>query len=216
VDPEARRRVGGCGLLLLGTVAGFVPEADRVRAAFATHRPELLALGVPPEDLPTLRLLAEHPERAQDLPALDEAEARRQELLRRFGATRVPSPDLEAAFAQAQEAGVPVEALDLDDVAHSAAYTHGMKVRHLVRASSRRKKALKADFAGARSAHELAVAWDEALAVDPMRELERLRERHMAQRLGELAAGRQSLLAIVPVQRLAGVLASLDAGPAAT
>jgi hypothetical protein len=202
-------RIGACDVLLLGTIAGFAPDAERVRAAFASHAPDAVGLGVPAEDLPTLRLLAEHPERAAELPELDDAEAHFQGLLARFGPTRVPSPDLEAAHHAATAAGVPVAALDLDDVTHSVSYTKGMKVRHLIRASSRRKKALKSTFPQAADAYALATLWDAALCVGPMRALEREREAHMAARVRELAAGSTSLLAIVPVARLAGVVQAL-------
>lgn len=206
-----RVRVGACDLLLLGTVAGFAPDADRVRAAFASHRPDRLGLGVPLEDLPTLRLLAEHPERRGELPGLHEEEAHFQGLLARFGEARVPSPDLEAAEQCASAAGVPVEALDLDDVAHSTAYTKGMKVRHLIRSSARRKKALKSTFPEALDAYDLAVRWDAALAVGPLWALERNREAHMAARLREMAREGGRLLAVVPVARLAGIIDFLSA-----
>jgi hypothetical protein len=210
VQAEQRVRVGACDVLLVGTIAGFAPDAERVRAAFASHAPDLLGLGVPAEDLPTLHLLAEHPERAGELPDLDEAEAHFQGLLGRFGeASRIPSPDLEAAYQAALAAGVPVEALDLDDVSHSTSYTKGMKVRHLVMASRRRKKALKSSFPKATDAYALAAQWDAALAAGPMRELEHEREAHMAQRIRELAATRRSLLAIVPAARLPGVAQAL-------
>jgi hypothetical protein len=207
--PEARLRVGSCDILLLGTIAGFAPDAERVRAAFAAHRPDRVGLGVPAEDLPTLRLLAAEPHRAAELPDLDEVEAHFQGLLARFGPTRVPSPDLEAAERCAAAAGVPIEALDLDDLAHSASYTQAMKVRHLMRATSRRKKALKNGFADAQDPYDLAARWDAALAVKPMRALEREREAHMAARLRELAGQSRNLLAIVPAARLAGIVQAL-------
>lgn len=212
--PEARLQVGGCALLLLGTIAGFAPDGERVRAAFVEARPDRVALGVPPEDLPILRLLADHPERRGDLPDLDEAEAHFQGLLQRFGATRVPSPDLEAAMGSARAAGVEPQAIDLDDPSHSSAYTQAMKVRHLWRSSARRKKALQADFAQAPDAYALAAAWEEALMVGPLRRLEAAREAHMASRLREVAAGGRSLLAIVPSPRLAGVVKALGQGQA--
>lgn len=212
--PEARLRLGACDLLLLGTVAGFAPDAERVRAAFAAHRPDRLALGVPPEDLPTLRLLALEPHRAADLPPLHEEEAHLQALLGRFGETRIPSPDLEAAERCAAAANVPVEALDLDDAAHAEAYTKGMKVRHLVRSSGRRKQALKSGFAEATDAYDLAARWDALLAIGPLLRLERMREGHMAARLRALAQESRSLLAVVPAARLPGVAAALLDPPA--
>lgn len=60
MPPEARIRIGDCDIQLVGTIAGFVADAERVKVAFETLRPERVALGVPPEDLDTLRTLATH------------------------------------------------------------------------------------------------------------------------------------------------------------
>ncbi|MES2155254.1 MAG: hypothetical protein V4510_08990 [bacterium] len=60
--PEARLRLGQCDVLVVGTIAGFVPDAARIDAAFAAHRPDRVALGIPPEDLATLGTLASAPQ----------------------------------------------------------------------------------------------------------------------------------------------------------
>lgn len=273
--PEARLRIGSCDVLLLGTIAGFVPDAARVQAAFDAHKPDHVALGIPAEDLEPLRVLAAHADPAtligrhqeppvdrrrrftdpglgaagldeltrprqnvaaaqkqaaapvagqgagagaasdDELPfaGLDAATVRFLELLGRFGPTRIPSPDLATAYAEATAAGVAITAIDLDDQAHAAAYTKGMKVLHLMGANRRERQLLQRDFAQATDAYDLARRWDVAQAgVRPLERLERLREAHMAKGLRSLAASSQRLLAIVPVARLAGVQAALAAG----
>ncbi|MCA1818490.1 MAG: hypothetical protein LC620_00295 [Halobacteriales archaeon] len=210
MPPEARLQVGLCDVLALGTLAGFVPEGDRVRAAFAAHVPDTVALGVPPEDLPGLEGLWKAEGAREQLAEPDAASERLLKVLSRFGATRIPSPDLEVAFALARAGGIPVVAVDLDDAAHSAAYVQRVKVRHLWWAPRREAKLLARDFGDAKDPYELAAAWDaEANASRPLRQVEALREAAMADGVRTAAAVSRRLLAILPAPRLAGVVARL-------
>lgn len=194
---------------LLGTIAGFVPDAERVRAAFEEVGPAVLALGVPPEDVEGLRALAADPD--VELPDLDPATTRFFEWLAPFGETRVPSPDLDAAFAEATERSVPVEALDLDDEEHAEVYIRANKFRHVVQSGRVQRKLLKHDFGGHGDAASLAVAWDAYQNKLPsLQAVEAAREKHMAERLREVAAGATGpVLVVVPLARLKGVEAAL-------
>ncbi len=255
--PEARIRIGDCDVLVVGTIAGFVPDAERVAVAFSTHAPDRVALGIPPEDIAALRVLAaseapaaligkhQEPPRkkrhmtdpgmgaagidalsnphARDMPVavddeapiagLDASSVRLLELLSRFGPTRIPSPDLEAAHRLADSAGVALVAIDLDDAAHAIEFTARMKVRHLLGANRRERRLLARPFDDAADAYALAVAWDaEQMDLRPLAALEALRERHMAVRIRELAARSSRLLAILPAARMPGILAALGQG----
>lgn len=210
--PEARLQLGGCDLHLLGTIQGFVPEGERIRAAFAAARPDLVALGVPPEDLPSLEALRTAAEKVkEDLVEPDAASERLLQLLGRFGPTRIPSPDLEAAYGLARDAQVPVEGIDLDDASHSAEYVKRVKVRHLWRAPKREAKLLAREFE-ADDPYALVTQWDaEAHGSRPLREMEMLREEWMARRLIQCCAGKPRVLAVVPAARWKGVVERLQA-----
>ncbi len=213
VDAQ-RVDVDGVAVWLLGTIAGFVPDAARVQGAFEATTPRALALGVPPEDVEGLRTLAADPD--VELPPLDPGTERLFEWLAPFGETRIPSPDLEAAFRAADAADVPVEALDLDDEAHADVFIQANKFRHVVQANRVQRKLMKEDFGGHASATELVLAWDAFQNRLPsLQAVEAAREAHMARRLREVAAGLDggAVLAVVPVARLAGVLEHLRQDP---
>jgi hypothetical protein len=256
--PEARLRIGGCDVLLLGTIAGFVPDGARVGAAFATFSPDRVALGIPAEDLEALRVLAAAPEpqsligapeaprhqtkrrmsnpglgtpgvetllrpsgaritttdaAAGDPPfaGLDSTTVRFLELLKAFGATAIPSPDLQTAWRIANERNVPIVAIDLDDVAHAAHYTGNVGLFGLMGRSRAERRAAEADFAKAADAYELAARWDANYSkVRSLRRVEEAREQCMAARTHEEAGRCSRLLAIVPAARHAGVLSRLS------
>jgi len=209
--PETPLRVGGCDVLLLGTIAGFAPDGERVQAAFRRHQPDTVGLGVPAEDLAGLEAIAQDPEAFRGMVPPDDAAGRHLELLKRFGEIRIPSPDLEAAYGLAKAGGVAMEALDLDDHAYAQEYTRRVKLLHLWAAKPRQKRLLRQEFQAA-DAYDLDAQWDrQANAPKPLRELEALREQAMAARIRALAASSRRLLAVVPAARFAGVAALLRA-----
>jgi len=202
-------RVDGCDVRILGTIAGFVPDGDRVRRAYEAERPDAVALGVPPEDLEGLDALAADP--TTPVPDIDPQSERLFGLLARFGATRVPSPDLEAAHGQARGDGVPIVPLDMDDETHSGLYIRLVGFRHAVRSGRILRKIMEADFSRPEDPYGLAVAWDAYQnQLKPLQALEAAREEHMAKRLREALDGRNRVLALVPAARFEGVLAALE------
>lgn len=207
--PQARLRVAGHDVLVLGTIAGFVPDAERVRQAYDAFRPQVLALGVPPEDLPGLDALAAAGEKPE-LPELDEATERLLGLLAPFGATRIPSPDLEAAHALARADAVPIVALDLDDDAHAALFTTNVKFLHVLQSNATKSRLMRKPPKGpAGDAYAVAAAWDASWnRPKGLRAVEDEREAHMARRLREEAA-KGTVLAVVPSVRLAGIVRHL-------
>ena len=210
--PQARIALGGCEVLLVGTVPGFAPDGHRVEQAFEAFLPDCVALGVGAEDLVVLERLATMDPKPE-LPMPDEATQRLLDLLGDFGPTAIPSPDLERATALARAGAVPVAGLDLDDAEHATLYTKHVKFRHVVQSNSIKRRLLKDGVAGA-DAYALADAWDAAWTRPKgLRVVEETREAHMAGRLLELARGHRRILAVVQAPRLAGILRQLQ-GPA--
>lgn len=206
--PQARLKVAGNDVLLLGTVAGFVPDAERVRQAYDAFRPATVALGVPPEDLATLEALAAAGT-PPELPPLDDTAERLLGLLAAFGPTRIPSPDLEAAHLAAKGDGVPLAALDLADDEHAALFTKEVRFFHVVQSNAVKSRLLKRGVGGA-DAYEVAANWDAAWSKPKgLQRVEAAREAHMARRLRECAAT-GTVLAIVPSVRLPGIVAALQ------
>jgi hypothetical protein len=210
--PQARFRLGGCDVLAVGTVPGFAPDGERVEQAFQAFLPDCVALGVPAEDLTVLESLALADPRPE-LPRPDEATERLLELLAAFGATAIPSPDLERATVLARAAGVEVAALDLGDQEHASLYTRHVKFRHVIQSNAIKRRLLKGGVEGA-DAYALADAWDAAWTRPRgLREVEVARESHMADRLREVARGHRRVLAVLPAPRLAGIVQRLQASP---
>lgn len=208
--PQTTIRIDGCDVVLLGTIPGYVPDADRVRAAIQDHQPDAIAVGIPPEDLEALAAIMDDPDVVADLEP-DDLDQRFLELIGRFGDTHaIPSPDLEAIH----DSGIPTVAVDMDDGHHTGRYTALVKVHHLVQRGAARKRLHKHAFDDAEDPYALARSWDATLLrVKPLATLESEREQHMADGIRALAARHGRLVAVVHAARFPGVFAHLTNGP---
>ncbi len=208
--PEERFQVEGCDVLAIGTIAGYEADGPRVQAAFEAHDPEVVGLGIPPEDLDGLAQLADVDDALELLPELSVSEERLFELLKRWGPSRVPSPDLEVAYQLATAAGTPLEALDMDDHTHSSVYIKQVGFRTVIRSGRLQKKVLLQEFADAEDAYDLVQRWDAFQNnLKQLRKVEEMREEHMATRIREEAASRTKMLVVLPVARFEGVVGRL-------
>ncbi len=61
--------VNGHIVHLVGSIPGFVPDGQEVQALLERLQPVVVALGIPPEDLPALRVLAESEDPSSLIPA---------------------------------------------------------------------------------------------------------------------------------------------------
>lgn len=201
-------KVAGREVHLLGTVRGLASEAQRVEAAMARVRPQVVALGVGPEDLEGLRKLQGGETYEHDYSEADEVYAH---FLGQFGPVELPPPDLVAAVRLADERGVPVVALDLAEVPYVERFTEAISGWQLFRYNRRiHKLARKPPVVEDAMAFHL--WWDAQVSkLSGFARLERAREDHMAMRLRatELPPGR--VLALVEAARVEGMLRALSA-----
>ncbi|MEK6985835.1 MAG: hypothetical protein AABX89_05600 [Candidatus Thermoplasmatota archaeon] len=144
---------------------------------------------------------------------LDLATAHLLHLLTRFGPTGPVPSDLVAAQRAATASSIPMVAIDLDDAAHTERVTKELGMLGLLGRSRADRAVLKQTFPDAATAHDLAIRFDAVRCrAKGLRRVEEAREAEMAARLTELAARNASILAVVPVVRLAGIVRRLGAG----
>lgn len=203
-------RVDGTPVHLLGTIQGLASEASLVRDAAPRLAPRVVALGVGPEDVRTLRTLADR-SAAEDEFDTSAYEDQLLDRLRQFGDVRLPPPDLVEAVRVADQRNVPLEAIDLDDAAYADLYTEEVGLLQLWSNNRRIRKAAALDLPTADAATFI-LAWDrEFTRAKGYRRIEEVREESMARRLRELARTKGEVFAIVPLARLAGIQRRLSA-----
>jgi hypothetical protein len=228
---------GGRDVLLLGTVKGLVAEAAEVRAQFERFQPSAVALAVGPRELEEIaqalvekkgaqaagrRLgptgltdeLIERDEDAGDVgdfglfvSSSDMMFVRR---LSKFGDVELPPPSYQEAVRAAGEKGVPAAAVDLDDEAYTDAFIANVSALALFRQARQLRKLAKRKLR-AQDPVAFALEWDaRATRIAGYRRVEEAREGKIAAGIGSLCEAAGRVLALVEVERMAGVAAELE------
>ncbi len=129
--------------------------------------------------------------------------------LSKFGDVEMPPPSYQEAVRLARAKNLPVEAVDLDDDAYTDVFIQHVSAFSLVRHGRRLRKLARRKFK-ATDAEGLTLEWDKLATKTPgYLMVERAREHKMAAGIAALTEGHKRVLAIVELERSAGVLAKL-------
>lgn len=190
---------------LVGGILGLAADAEALHQEFERVQPREVLLGIPFEDLDSVRATAGK-ESASEFEAgeLDEEYLKR---LAKFGPVQSPPPDLYEAYRLAEQAAAPVRAVDLGDEAYTEAYTRHVGLLEVLR-SNRSQRRLPARKIDAADAEEFAQRWDRALyPTKGLRRVQELRAEAMAEAVEKTIA--TPSLALVPLPRMAAIVARL-------
>lgn len=210
-------RLGGCRVILLGTIQGLAGESRHVQEAWnELGRPDAVLLGVGPEDITNLHRIGREgiePFMDQDLDTGSYEDTLLPQLSR-FGDIAMPPDDLLLAERLTRETGVPLEGVDMGDEAHADAYVHFVSGFQMLRGQSRQKRWVGKAAGRTGSPEELVLAHDAAFtAIKGYRQFEAAREAFMAENIKRACGGRSNVLVVVPYARAMGV-AGLLVSPA--
>lgn len=187
-------KVGNREIHVLGTIHGLVSEKEKVRKAFQLM-PDKVALGIPPEDLDSLKNFD------GDVPKEDFFRH-----LENYGEVEIPPPDLIEATKICEEEGIPIEAIDMDDEEYARAITKKVSIWAILRSSRKMKKLRKRKF-DMKMPEEFVKEWDEEInSVKSFGRVEEMREEKIASKLMKMDG---KILAIVPYQRMEGIVNKL-------
>jgi hypothetical protein len=129
--------------------------------------------------------------------------------LSEFGDVKKPPPCFVAAVKHCSENGVECVGADMTEDEYTDAYCHFVSTVEMVR-DSWSKKRLRAKMVDANSPEEFVMRFDGIVnKTQGHRDLEREREKVMAHKIRMLAKTRDKILAVIELERSAGVLAEL-------
>ncbi len=198
-------QVGDCRVCILPIVNGIVSEADRVREAFGGFEAYALSIGV--EGIEAIRQKA-HLEGEFEVSEIDLAYAHRMQEL--TGETvEIPSPAMCVLVELCAEQGITVIPLDMNDADFTELYCETVKAWDFVKEHRLAKKGMKRRFAST-TPEEFARDWDDYInGVKGYRLVSEKREAYIADQIRDVARYRNSLLAVIEVERVEGVLRHL-------
>ncbi|MDR0791302.1 MAG: hypothetical protein LBE47_02055 [Methanomassiliicoccaceae archaeon] len=198
-------KIDGCSVDILPVVKGLLSEYDRVRDHIIDSY-DTFAVSLGKEDIIAVGMRKELEE---DL-YIEDVDVVYLHHLGKFGETAAPAPAFSALVDVCNELSRPVQPLDMDEESFSAVYCDIISTFELLGESRLAKKAVKKKF-DMSSAENFVISWDTFVnSSKGFRELTRLREKYMANRIKLLAKNSERMLAVVETERINGIMSILN------
>jgi len=189
---------------LLPVIRGLLSETVTVRRAMDSTRPTVVGLSIGPEELAALR--------SYDGAPLEPDNFEEEIYVAGLSAWEPPikpPPCFSGAINAADQRGVPIEAIDMDEVTYTDSYVDCVSALEVVFQGRLEKRLTKKRFR-ATNPKDFVLEWDAEVNGSPgFGRLQSRREAFMAGRLREIAASHDSVLAVIEVERAEGVRLAL-------
>ncbi len=198
-------RVGASSLTLLPVIRGLESEGERVREIILSGHFDLVALSISPEELDTL---------SSDPDVRGEASGTEEEVyireLGRFGPVRKPPPCFVEAVRAARSMGVDCSPLDMKEEEYTELYIKEISGLELVRHSLHLRRLPKMSFES-ETPEALVLELDTLFnRLKGFKRVEEAREAHISSSILALCAKAKQLLALVELERSAGVIRRVE------
>lgn len=197
-------RVNGSLVRVLPVIKGLVSERDNVRAALAEFRPGAVGVSISKEEMEGLLLYE-----GEEIELSDLEEAYKAGL-EEFGEVQLPPPCYIETVKACAELNIPLIPVDMNEDLFSERYCELIGGFELMKESyfSHRLARKKFDLS---SAEAFVLDYDRKVnGGQGIRALNLERERHMAQAVIDLAAGRSEVLVVAELERSSGLVSSLE------
>jgi hypothetical protein len=200
--------VGGCEVHIVPVVKGLVSEAEKVKEAMSEREYDCYAVALGIEEVEAVRkrenLPAEYEPVDLDLVYTDR--------LASFGEVVLPDPSFSTLIDACEEKGVYVTPLDMNDAKFTEMYCKRVKTADFLKERGFARKALRAKI-DMSSPESFAVGWDEVVnKIKGYASVSKEREEYIATQIVITARYKKSILAVIEVERTAGIVNLLENG----
>ncbi len=193
--------VGGCRVCILPVVNGIVSEADKVVAAYEGFDAYGVSLGI--EGVQAIKNRVQLQDDFE-VSELDIAYAQRMEQLT-GEQVEIPSPAMCALVDRCAKDGMNVIALDMNDADFTEMYCDTVRAWDFVKEHRLAKKGMKHRFRSTDPA-SFAMEWDSFIHdVKGYKQVSEKRERYIADQIRDVARYKNSLLAVIEIERAENV-----------
>ena len=199
-------KIGNCQVDLLPIIKGLVSEAEVVRSAYGKHEAYAIALGI--EEISALI----QRESLMDSHELSEIDLVYAHHLSNFGEVESPTPAYCELIDLCSKDGKKVIPLDMNNNDFTTVFINNVKATEFVKEHRLAKKGMKRKFNMSSSA-DFVLDWDAYLSkVKGYAKVNRIREKYLAEQILDIAKYRDSLLAVVELERINNMLDHIKNG----
>ncbi len=191
-------------ILFFGTVKGLVSERKLLRNIVDEFNPQLILLGISPEEMEGLKKYLIEPFTIDP----DDYEVIYAKKLEHFGEVGLPVPTYLEAFTISKERGIEMLPLDIPDEDYSRMFVKKVNILHLLRFNMRKRKIWRMDF-NAKTPEDFVLKWDREInKISSYRDIETEREHYMQERIRDNVENRDEkrILVVIELERFHGVL----------
>jgi len=204
-----KKKLSNAELLFFGTVKGLVKERAELRARFNEFEPEVVLLGIAPEELKGLKKYLKEPFEIEP----DDYEVIYAKKLEKYGEVGIPVPTYLEVFSILKDKDLEIVPLDMPDKEYTSLFVKKIDFFKIMRHDMRKRKIWKMSFEDS-TPEDFVIHWDrEVNRIKVFREIEQEREKYMAGKILEFVSKNdyKKIIVVLELERMNGVLSKLNA-----
>jgi len=194
--------IDGCSVDIVPIIRGLVSEKDVVRTVLGKEY-DAVGVSLGPEDIEAISKRDE----IADKPDISDLDAVYAHLLMRFGEVSLPVPAYAEVVDICKERSVELMPLDMDDETYTELFCNKVRPLELLKETKIAKKAMNHNFTATRP-DMFSIEWDNYVnrKIRGFYLMSLEREAFIADAIVHAVSGKKNVLAIVELERMAGVL----------
>ncbi len=206
---SVKKQLANAELLFFGTVKGLVKERAELRVKFDDFEPEVVLLGIAPEELKGLKKYLKEPFEIEP----DDYEVIYAKKLERYGEVGIPVPTYLEVFSILKEKELEIVPIDMPDKEYTSLFVKKIDFFKIMRHDMRKRKIWKMRFDDS-TPEDFVMHWDREInRIKAFREIEQEREKYMASKISEFVSKNEyrKIIVVLELERMDGVLNRLNA-----
>ena len=198
--------LGNSEIRILSTVKGLVSESDIVESEIESFNPDLVALGIGPEEVNGTREWDGEP---YDMSGWDEIYGLSLRKIVGDKGVKLPPPSFSTAIKVSDSKKIDVIGIDMDEESFTEAYTKNISTWQLFKRGRLEKSMSKAGIEG-KTPEEIALNMESSIReLSGFANLERERVKTMAENLRVQSETRKKILSIIEISNVLELVGEL-------
>ena len=198
--------LGNSEIRILSTVKGLVSESDIVESEIESFNPDLIALGIGPEEVNGTREWDGEP---YDMSGWDEIYGLSLRKIVGDKGVKLPPPSFSTAIKVSDSKKIDVIGIDMDEESFTEAYTKNISTWQLFKRGRLEKSMSKAGIEG-KTPEEIALNMESSIReLSGFANLERERVKTMAENLRVQSETRKKILSIIEISNVLELVGEL-------
>ena len=199
--------LGNAQIRILSTVKGLVSESQIVENEIESFNPDLVALGMGPEEINGTREWDGEP---YDMSGWDEIYGLSLRKIVGDKGVKLPPPSFSTAIKVSDSKNIDVIGIDMDEVSFTEAYTKNISTWQLFKRGRLEKSMTKSGIDG-QTPEEIALNMESSIrALSGFANLERERVKTMAENIQLQSESQKKILAIIEISNVSDFIEELN------